>query len=84
MALTPAEVGMIALALFVLILFFKPSIIPNMAKSIGRMYSEYRKEAGSQIREEVSKLAEALHIPVEGRTEEEVMEEIRRKLKTAA
>lgn len=80
MPLGPLE---IALLVILFIIFFKPKLLSDFGRSLGRLVREYRES----VREEkhssdIYKVAEALGIDVEDRSEDEIVEEIRKKLKS--
>jgi len=80
MVLGPLEV---ALIVALLVIFLRPKTMSDIARSFGRVVREYRKAASAEkIDADVMKIASALGVSIEGKSEEEVVEEIRKKLKS--
>ena len=67
------------LLLIIIILLFRPKIIKDIASSIGRVVAGFSGES-RRDKTTLNEVAERLGIDIRGKSEEEVLEEIKRKL----
>ncbi|MEM0379042.1 MAG: twin-arginine translocase TatA/TatE family subunit [Candidatus Bathyarchaeia archaeon] len=74
----------VIIILILALLIFGPSKIPELAKAIGKARREYEKAAQGEESEEdkIIALAKELGIPTEGKTKDEILSEIKKKVKT--
>ena len=68
------------LLLILLIILFRPKTLTEIGRGLGKMLREFRSGESKERREKLIKIAKELGIDPEGKTEEEVLEEIRKKL----
>jgi len=80
----PLEVGLIIL---IILIIFGPSKLPQLARAIGESIKEFKKASkeGEEVKKEVSEeeikeIAKKLGISTEGRSKEELIEEVKRRL----
>lgn len=76
----------VIIILILALLIFGPSKIPELAKALGKAKREYERASRGEEREmdEILALAKELGISTEGKTKEEILNEIRKKAKTEA
>lgn len=76
----------VIIILVLALLIFGPSKIPELAKALGRAKREYEKASRGEEQEmdEISALAKELGISTEGKTKEEILSEIKKRVKTEA
>ena len=77
----PLEIGLI---LLIVLIVFGPSKLPQLARAVGESIKEF-KRASSEEKEEIGEkelveVAKKLGIETEGKSKEELAEEIRKKL----
>jgi len=68
------------LLLILLIILFRPKTLTEIGRGLGKMLREFRSGESKERREKLIKIAKELGIDPEGKSEEEVLEEIRKKL----
>jgi len=66
--------------LILLIILFRPRTITEIGRGLGKLVREFRREESGEKRRKLVKVAEDLGIDPKGKSEEELLEEIRRKL----
>jgi sec-independent protein translocase protein TatA len=66
----------------ILIILLKPNIIVNFARGLGRMVKEFKTGSQQDERERIEKIAKELGINPEGKSDEELLEEIKMRLST--
>ena len=66
--------------LILLIILFRPRTITEIGKGLGKLVGEFRRGESGEKRRNLVKVAEDLGIDPKGKSEEELLEEIRRKL----
>ena len=76
----------VIIILVLALLIFGPNKIPELARALGRAKREYEKASRGEEQEmdEISALAKELGIPTEGKTKEEILSEIKKRVKTEA
>jgi len=72
----------VIIGVVILIILLKPNIIVNFARGLGRMVKEFRAASQQDERERIEKIAKELGINPEGKSDEELLEEIKMKLST--
>jgi len=72
----------VIIGVVILIILLKPNIIVNFARGLGRMVKEFRAASHQDERERIEKIAKELGINPEGKSDEELLEEIKMKLST--
>jgi len=66
------------LILFIILLFYGRTKLPELARALGKAKREYKKEAN---RYDIFKIAKNLGIETQGKSEEEILREIEEKTK---
>ena len=66
--------------LILLIILFRPRTITEIGRGLGKLVGEFRRGESGEKRRKLVKVAEDLGIDPKGMSEEELLEEIRRKL----
>ncbi|MCD6125977.1 MAG: twin-arginine translocase TatA/TatE family subunit [Thaumarchaeota archaeon] len=66
--------------LILLIILFRPRTITEISRGLGRLVGEFKRGGSEEKRRKLVKVAEDLGIDPKGKSEEELLEEIRRKL----
>jgi len=66
--------------LILLIILFRPRTITEIGRGLGKLVGEFRHGESAEKRRKLVKVAEDLGIDPKGKSEEELLEEIRRKL----
>jgi len=89
LTLSPAELMLIIIAI-VILLIWGPSKIPGLARAIGQAIHEFKRGARGEVseseikitnkREEIYEIARKLGINTEGKTLDQIIDEINRKL----
>jgi hypothetical protein len=78
--LTPVElITLVAVVAFIWILL-KPDVIVRWSRSLGRLAAEFRRGEGE---DELIRVARELGIETEGRSREEIVEEVERRLRSS-
>jgi hypothetical protein len=78
--LTPVElITLVAVVAFIWILL-KPDVIVRWSRSLGRLAAEFRRGEG---KDELIRVARELGIETEGRSREEIVEEVERRLRSS-
>lgn len=72
----------IIVGIIVLVILLKPNIIVNFARGIGKMVKEFKSGSQEDERERIEKIARELGINPEGKSNEELLEEIKTRLNT--
>ncbi len=72
----------IIVGIIILVILLKPNIIVNFARGIGKMVKEFKSGSGQDERERIEKIARELGINPEGKSNEELLEEIKTRLST--
>lgn len=80
--LSPLELIGIIILIIILIILLKPDTLIKFGKGLGELRREMKR--GESIDEETLTIANKLGISTEGKTKEEILEEINRKLKSKA
>lgn len=80
--LSPLELIGIIILVIILIILLKPDTLVKFGKGLGELRREMKR--GESIDEETLTIANKLGISTEGKTKEEILEEINRKLKSKA
>lgn len=78
--LGPLEIGLI---LLIVLIVFGPSKLPQLARAVGQSIKEFKKassEGEESPDEEVVEAAKKLGIETEGKSKEEIIREIKKKL----
>lgn len=78
--LGPLEIGLI---LLIVLIIFGPSKLPQLARAVGQSIREFKKassEKEESVESEVIEAAKKLGIDTEGKSKEEIVEEIKKKL----
>jgi Sec-independent protein translocase protein TatA len=70
----------IIVGIVVIIILLKPNIIVNFARGLGRMVKEFKTGSQQDERERIERIAKELGINPEGKSDEELLEEIKMKL----
>jgi hypothetical protein len=77
--LTPVElITLVAVVAFIWILL-KPDVIVRWSRSLGRLAAEFRR---GEREDELIRVARELGIETEGRSREEIVEEVERRLRS--
>ena len=80
MMLTPAElITLVAVIAFIWILL-KPDVVVRWGRSLGKLAAEVRR---SEREDELIRVARELGIETEGRSREEIVEEVERRLRSS-
>ena len=80
MMLTPVElIALVAVVAFIWILL-KPDVIVRWSRSLGRLAAEFRR---GEREDELIRVARELGIETEGRSREEIVEEVERRLRSS-
>ncbi len=66
------------LLILILIIVFRPKTIKDLASAIGRLAAEFKK--GAEHRNNLIEIAEKLGIETQGKSEEELLKEIKKKI----
>ena len=66
--------------IILLILLFRPKTITDIARGLGKMVREFREGESEERKKKLREVAKQLGIETEGKTEEQILEEIKRKL----
>ena len=66
--------------LILLIILFRPRTITEIGRGLGKLVGEFKRGESEEKRRKLVKVAEDLGIDPKGKSEEELLEEIRRKL----
>jgi Sec-independent protein translocase protein TatA len=78
--LTPVElITLVAVVAFIWILL-KPDVIVRWGRSLGRLAAEFRR---GEREDELIRVARELGIETEGRSREEIVEEVERRLRSS-
>jgi len=78
--LTPVElIALVAVIAFIWILL-KPDVIVRWSRSLGRLAAEFRR---GEREDELIRVARELGIETEGRSREEIVEEVERRLRSS-
>jgi hypothetical protein len=78
--LTPVElITLVAVIAFIWILL-KPDVIVRWSRSLGRLAAEFRR---GEREDELIRVARELGIETEGRSREEIVEEVERRLRSS-
>jgi hypothetical protein len=78
--LTPVElIALVAVVAFIWILL-KPDVIVRWSRSLGRLAAEFRR---GEREDELIRVARELGIETEGRSREEIVEEVERRLRSS-
>jgi hypothetical protein len=78
--LTPVElITLVAVVAFIWILL-KPDVIVRWSRSLGRLAAEFRR---GEREDELIRVARELGIETEGRSREEIVEEVERRLRSS-
>ncbi len=72
----------IIVGIIILVILLKPNIIVNFARGIGKMVKEFKSGSQQDERERIEKIARELGINPEGKSNEELLEEIKTRLNT--
>ncbi|MCS7126606.1 MAG: twin-arginine translocase TatA/TatE family subunit [Aigarchaeota archaeon] len=70
----------IIVGVVIIIILLRPKVIVDFARGIGKMVREFRSGAKGDERMRLEKIAEELGINPDGKSDEELLEEIKRKL----
>ena len=78
----PLEIGLI---LLIVLIVFGPSKLPQLARAVGESIREFKRASSEEEKEEIGErelveVAKKLGIETEGKSKEELVEEIRKKL----
>jgi|YelNatPaOPRAMG01_1025707.scaffolds.fasta_scaffold189019_3 Sec-independent protein translocase protein TatA len=80
--LSPLELIGIIILIIILVILLKPDTLVKFGRGLGELRREMK--SGESIDEETIAIANKLGIKVEGKTKEEILEEINKKLKSQA
>ncbi len=78
--LSPIELIGIVILIIILIILLKPDTLVKLGRGFGELRREMKR--GESIDEETLSIANKLGIKTEGKSKEEILEEINRKLKS--
>jgi len=72
----------IIIGVIIIIILLRPNMIISFARGLGRMVKEFKAGSQQDERERIEKIAKELGINTEGKSDEELLEEIKMKLGT--